>query len=244
MPVIAGASFTTTLISPGGINSGVGARVEVPVTRAIVSMFELAVLSAVDGFTWTATLYAPMLAGEYNIIWMTTAPDEAQPGPFPIFVPLFVADTSDIVGITNIDWPPIDMDAIEPSVADVAALEGTRTRDEAGTFYDTFTAQTEPTDAQVLAIIGQAKLLVVSEFPNGVDPAEYSRVKQAVALLSAVMIETSFFRNQESQGGGSGNTAGAWRAMYTMVISGLQADVERALRQGLVMGTMEPRGLV
>lgn len=235
MAVVAGTQFATTLITPGGIAGGnsVGARIEVPVTRAIASMFVRAVL---NDSTWTVTLTAPLFAGSYCLVWMTG--DDVPPAPFPIFVPLFVVATSTDLE-DAVDYPPVDMDAVTPDISEVAALERTRTRDtDTGEDYGAFTERTSPTDAEVESIIPQAVKVVLSQLRTVFDPTEYDRVRQAAALQAAVLIEGSYFRAQAEETGG---TAAVWSRLLGMLISGLQNDIERDLNQALLAGEMEPR---
>lgn len=240
MPVVAGSKFTATLIGPGGVTSGVGARVEVPVTRAIVSAFKLAVIDNTG--TWTLIdQEAPLTPGSFNLVWMTTRGVEID--PFPIFVPLFVVAASSIIAIGGVDYPAVDTAQVTPTVDDVAMLEASRTRSaDDGTEYDTFNDLTDPTEAQVEVIIGQAVQVVLAQLRTTFDPGHYPQVRQAAALLTAVLIEGSFFRNQAEQSGPTG-TAGVWRSLYNQVISGLQQDIERDLQQALLTGVMEPRAL-
>ena len=65
-----------------------GARIEVPITRAIVSYWKPGVLTDAtadaDGY-WTVTLESPVEAGDYCLVWV---PQESS-GPEK-FEPLFV----------------------------------------------------------------------------------------------------------------------------------------------------------
>lgn len=66
-----------------------GARIEVPITRAIASYWVPAVLTDATAETdayWTVTIESPVAAGEYLLVWMT--PDSAE--PLEVYEPLFV----------------------------------------------------------------------------------------------------------------------------------------------------------
>lgn len=69
----------TVARSTAGVPAGdrMGCRVEVPITRAIVSAWREAELSE-DGGLWTVTLEAPVHAGEYVLVWR---PGTSDPWP-------------------------------------------------------------------------------------------------------------------------------------------------------------------
>lgn len=229
MAVVAGTPFVASILGPGGFETGVGARIEVPVTQAIVWMFTMATLHP-DG-TFTATLTAPNTPGEYNVRWMTTQP--VDPSPFPLFVPLFVVGSGTALGIGGVDWPDVQPSDVTPGVEDVARLEKTRTRNEdTGQSFDTFTSQTRPTADEVASVISAAVPLVLSQLRRDFDPSHYDQVKQAVALLAASVVESSFFRNQNEQQPGS--MAATWMNMSNRVIAGVKADIEFDLQQQIV----------
>jgi hypothetical protein len=81
MHVALGADVVATLLTPPGPPEGYGARIEVPVTRAIASAWREAVLTDV---TWTVTLDSPVAAGDYQLVWIDNM------GGNEIFIPLFV----------------------------------------------------------------------------------------------------------------------------------------------------------
>src|SRR5437764_18243 len=151
MPVAAGSKFTAYLPDPGGPAVGVGARIEVPITRAIASMFVAGTLATPSGM-WSVVLDAPQTAGDFEIVWMTGA--NPEPYPFPIFVPL-TATLGPVLSTVGgeVDYPNVTSDAVAPTLEDVAIYEMTRTRADDGTLYTTFTPQTFPTDVQVGQLI-------------------------------------------------------------------------------------------
>lgn len=71
-----------------------GARIEVPITREIVSYWQLGVLTGATADTdayWTVTLESPVAAGDYCLVWVTQEAEEA--GWPEHFEPLFVEAT-------------------------------------------------------------------------------------------------------------------------------------------------------
>ena len=90
MHTVLGDSIVATLPAVGPPPT-YGARIEIPVTREIVSAWTPGVLTdataTVDAF-WTVTLESPGAGGDYCIVWVTQeAEEEGWPDQF---VPLFV----------------------------------------------------------------------------------------------------------------------------------------------------------
>lgn len=100
----------------------------------------------------------------------------------------------------QIGFPPVDRTQVTPSVDDVALLCATRTIDESGTQLGVFTDDTNPTDVQTQALIEQAVTLVLSPLPDYLQVSLYSRISQAAALQAAILVETSFYREQANAG--------------------------------------------
>ena len=100
----------------------------------------------------------------------------------------------------QITFPPVDRGQVTPSPDDVALLCATRTIDESGTQLGVFTSDTNPTDAQVQGLIEQAVTLVLTPLPDYVQENLYGRIQQAAALQAAVLVETSFYREQANAG--------------------------------------------
>lgn len=95
MQATLGSDVVATLVAPGVLPAfPVGARVEVPLTRAILAYWREAAYDPVAG-VWTVTFPAnndPLAAGEYNLVWRDSGPE--GPGELPefeVFVPLTVA---------------------------------------------------------------------------------------------------------------------------------------------------------
>ena len=192
--VVAGTQFTTTLVDPAVENDiPLGARVEVPITRAIVSAWRQATLA---GSIWSVTLDAPLDAGDYQLVWRT---GDAEPPVYETFIPLIVLPAgSSIGGDGELDWPNIDPQDVVPTVQDVADLERTRTVNAtSGEQEGTFNANTFPTDVDVQNLLDDATASVLSQLPDAVDPELYPRITYAIKLQTAIFIETSFFRVQQ-----------------------------------------------
>jgi len=82
-----GEDVVATLAAPS--SPPLGARVEVPVTRAIVSYWRPAVFDPVLGL-WAVVLEGPVAVGEYNLVWRDGGP---EPPVREVVVPLNVART-------------------------------------------------------------------------------------------------------------------------------------------------------
>jgi hypothetical protein len=222
MAVVAGTSFTATLVDPGGLTAGVGARVEAPVTRAIVSYWRAATLA---GFLWSVTLDAPLTAGDYNLVWR----DVSDPPGYEIFVPLFVADITGPQLTPVTDWPVPDSSQVTPSVDDVAALERTRTIDADGADQSTFTDATRPTVDDVSGLIDQAVAEVLSRLRPSFPATYYAHVRHAAALYAAILVESSYFREQLTEG-----SVATYRDLFDSAIAGLQSSINIELQDALV----------
>jgi hypothetical protein len=144
-------TFVATLPAPPGVTAGLGARVEVPVTRAIVSAWQAATLDPAAG-AWSVTLERPVAGGEYLLVWRT---DDAEPPAYETFVPLTVTDSSAPGAPVDADWTP--------TLADVAALSHAYTRHDidaaevqGGAEHGLFDATTDPTADEVTGYIATA----------------------------------------------------------------------------------------
>jgi hypothetical protein len=141
-----GGTFTVSLLDPGV--EALGARVEVPDTRAIVSAYRMATL---DAGVWVVTLDGPVSAGEYLLVWRTPDP---EPPAYELFLPL-TAEAAIVAGIDVADPA-----SYTPTVQDVADALPSFTRggfdddrESAGAEQGTFTDDTSPTAAHVSRLI-------------------------------------------------------------------------------------------
>jgi len=97
------------------------------------------------------------------------------------------------MAMTTIAGYPID---IAPSILDVAALLRARTKDANGVEVGTFTADTRPTDEQVLTLIDEAVADVQARMGPS-PPAELADAGRfAAALETACLIELSYWPEQ------------------------------------------------
>jgi hypothetical protein len=119
----------------------------------------------------------------------------------------------------QIQFPPVDVDQVTPSVGDVALLCATRTIDTSGNELGQFTSDTRPTDAQAGALIAQATTMVLAPLPDHLQQSLYPRIRQAVALQAAILVETSFFREQANTG-----TAVTMGATLNAMLRAIQED--------------------
>ena len=98
-------------------------------------------------------------------------------------------------------YPPLDLEAIRPKIADVARLIQHRTVGTGGGEEGTFTSTTRPTAAQCESLIDLALEQVASvDLPPLLDPALYPAAKLCVGLWAARLIEISFFVGQAAPG--------------------------------------------
>jgi len=83
-----------------------------------------------------------------------------------------------------------------PGIDDVGDLLRARTFTTGGQELGTFTEETRPTDQQVLGIIEKAAGTVFLSIGDDIPAALFSEAKHAVTLLTAMMIELSFYPEQ------------------------------------------------
>jgi hypothetical protein len=232
MMVTVGQEFTAELAETAIPN--IGARVEVPHTRAIVSFWQPAVTED-NGSTWEVTLESPPDVGDYLLVWRSGDPDGVQAvqayapqGPYPdptyeVFVPLFSTDAG--ADGTDPTFPVIDRDAIRPTADDVAALERTRIVGLGGGDPKTFTDETHPTVTEVEGLIEMAIGDTLVLLPTSIDPAHYEAITQAVTMYAATLVESSYFREQLGQG-----SVALYRELFENSIRALNVRAEGDVR--------------
>jgi hypothetical protein len=168
-----------------------GARIEVPVTRAIASLWTPASVWDENPAYWYVSIESPVEAGHYELVWM----DEF--GANQVYIPLVLAEGT----VTGVDWDPVDREELKPQLQQVALLERTRTVEESGEERGTFTATTRPNVSEVNTIITLATDMVLAQLPTlRFDPTHYDDVTNAIAMQAAILIEASFFREQLDEG--------------------------------------------
>jgi hypothetical protein len=233
---VAGQPITASIVDAigtiGDQGRTLGARIEVPVTRAIASAWRPATLV---GATWTVTVDGPLVVGDYLFVWRT---DDAEPPFFETFLPLMVISTMDAAAATGNDYPDPDVAQITPEVDDVAQLLRTRTVTEGG--YEapeqiTFDETTRPTGDEVEVMINNAVLGVRLQLPDSWDPQHNDQVRHLVALYTAMLVEGSYFREQVDESGVS-----LWRDLFTAGIASLKARMDADRTQFNLPGRMEP----
>jgi hypothetical protein len=210
--VVTGGRFTATLDDPGNLPR-LGARVEVPVTRAVVSAWQTAVLA--DGL-WVVALDAPLDDGYYNLVWRS--PEE--PPVFEAYIPL----QSSASQLPSTDWPAAEdnKDELTPEVDDVARLIRTRTvgmgSGEEGSFND----GTRPTEEEARQEIEEAVDDVLAELRDNFDPRHYSQVRRVVAFYAAMIIERSYYPESSREAGGTL----PWQSEYREALAALKDKIE------------------
>lgn len=241
--VAVGAAITAQMYDPpGGLSEGVklGARVEVPYTREIVSYYQHGVLEDTgDALIWTVTLLGVLYPGLFNLVWLS---DDALPNEFEVFIPLNVVAgpvAGAGSGVPGQNYPPVDLAEVTPTVDDVAQLERTRTFDSYGNEYITFTDATRPTADEVLRVITDAVPVVLGTLPTYFDPKHWPAAKGVIALFCAMTIEGSWFKEQALV---AGRAAGMpWELEYTTARDELEATINEDRDQNNLLGRMEPR---
>lgn len=204
MQTILGQPITASLVDqPPGL-VGLGARIEVPVTHAIVSAWQPATLA---GALWTVELESPLTAGDYQFVWRTSDP---EPPAFEAFVPLTVVPSAVVAGGTA------SVEDITPTVDDVGALLHARTLAN-GAEVGTFTVDTRPTAAQVERLIALAVSDLAGRIGAGVPAAYAGDAKELAALQAATLVEASFFPAQLD------TDRSAYRQYQAMYINGVEA---------------------
>lgn len=224
MEVAVNTPIDTAIADPAGGYRDLGARVEVPVTRAIASYWRPGTL---NGSMWMTTLDPVVQTGDYLVVWISPY----DPPDVEIFIPLTVQ--SEAV-FQDEDMPPVDTTAVKPSPDDVANLERTRTTALGSTDSVEFTSDTNPTIDEVTTLIDQATPLVLAELPNSFPTHYYDAVKHSIALYVALVIEGSHFREQEDSTSG-----GTWRSLYNAAILNLKRAINEDLAQWRLLKRIE-----
>lgn len=96
--------------------------------------------------------------------------------------------------------PLVNADDVRPTVGDVALIERTRCRSDAGEEFDTFNDDTSPTYDEVCSLIDLAVIEVLGQLPDAIDPALYPAVTRLIVLRTSILVELSFFRVQATEG--------------------------------------------
>jgi hypothetical protein len=85
-----GVDFIATMVAPSAMPAyPIGARIEVPVTRAILAYWREA--TRVGDVLYVDFADSPLAAGEYNLVWRDSGPEgPGERTEFEVFVPLVV----------------------------------------------------------------------------------------------------------------------------------------------------------
>lgn len=159
--------------------------------------------------------------GWYRVVWIDSAANESAPTAPAL-------DASELAG------------GVRPTVTDVANLLRARTQVRGGNESGTFNARTRPTADEVDGMIDEAldevlgKVRTVKEVEAlGVDKLESEayerRVRGAVKLYTAVLIETSYFPEQIKAGQSAHDV---YLHLYESRIKALIAEGETGEVQG------------
>jgi hypothetical protein len=230
MQVTVGDNITTSLIDPAGDFDRLGARVEVPITEAIVSPYQDATLT---GGLWTVTLDPILEPGDYLLYWMT--PD--SPATFREPVPLTALSAQQQASTGELpDFPPVDPDQVTPTVQEVADIDRTRAIDDTGDEVENFGSTTRPTDTDVSRLITQAVGGVLGQLRFSFPPDYYDDVRHMVCLYTAILIEGSFFKEQVT----NSSAVLTWRTMLEDGLKTLNESIDYELSQWRLMQRIEP----
>lgn len=211
MQAVASQPFTPTLLAPGDL-TGFGARVEQPVTRAIVTAWQAATKNPTTG-VWSVTLSAPIVVGDYLLVWRTSDP---EPPDYEVFIPLIV--TASAASAAPADWTP--------TVEQVSELLRARTN-VMGTERGVFDDDTRPTAAQVEGLISAAVGDIISRTGVWIPAAYTDDATRLGALRAAALVESSFFPNEIDT---DRSAYRQYTAMYLSGVEALAAAIPRAMR--------------
>lgn len=216
--------FTATLIDPPGLSGlwPLGARIEVPVTREIVSFWRVANLDP-DTSQWSVAIEAPISVGDYNLVWRTGDPEDPDP-EYETIIPLHVVAAGIV---TPVPFEVVQPENVRPTLEDVAALEQTRTAGGGGGELREFTEDTRPSSDEVENLIDQAVGAVLNDISEPrFSEGHFDGIKHAVALYTAMLIEGGYFREGLDTSG-----VDLWQRLYNRQILSSQASVQEELKE-------------
>lgn len=213
--VIAGNAITATLAAPLTL-ANLGARVEVPDTRAIVAAWRMAAYNVATG-AWTVALDPVATVGDYNLVWRT---DDPEPPEFEVFVPLSVMAPEVVV--------PVGGD-FAPTVQEVADVTPAYTRGgfddedglQAGAPHATYDDGTSPTADQVQGLINAAVEEVQGRVGVPIPTASLGLARRCVVWLAAANIAGTKLPAQADE---VGSEYRLYITNYTACLTELQAQ--------------------
>jgi hypothetical protein len=168
----------------------------------------------VDPTTFRRAFTAPDTEGFYRVEW--DHPDLSEP----------VTEDVNVDGAAPID----DLPDWAPTVDDIALLLRTRTissvatglgADTGSAEATTFNSTTRPTAAEVERVIYSAARFVLGQLPDEIPDRFNGRLSHVVALYSAVLVEISFFREQQD---GTSTYLDLFNAALASLIDGISAS--------------------
>jgi len=220
-----GSDLVATLVAPGVLPAfPVGARVEVPVTRAIVAYWRAAAYDSETG-VWTVDFSdSPLLAGEYNLVWRDSGP---EPPEFEVFVPLAVSAGNG----SGAPLPPGGPYPWSPTVEEIAVLLPAYTRggfdddrESAGAEQAMFTSSTSPTADEVEAYIVAACDEVQGRVGVVIPTSQYGLAKTTAKWHVAAAVAAG------KQPAGTDDASGEYRGHIANFRASLDALVVLARR--------------
>jgi hypothetical protein len=232
--VALGDDVVATPVAPSALPEfPMGARIEVPYTRAIVAYWRPAALDAVAG-VWTVAFPAPndaLVVGEYQLVWRDSGP---EPPELEVFIPLAVARGAAVA------VAPGEAAPWAPTVLDVAKVTPAYT--EGGTDDDrdpeailpvaggapqgTYTDNTVPTAADVQALIQAAVDEVQGRVGVAIPEAHYGLAKVTAKWHAAAAIAAS------KQPANTDDATGEYRGHITNFRNSLDALITLARMGG------------
>ncbi len=221
-----GDDLVATLIAPSVLPAyPMGARVEVPYTRAIVAFWREAVLDPTGNF-WTVTFPVEqdaLAVGEYNLVWRDSGP---EPPELEVFIPLAVV-TSTAGSVP----PPGGPYPWAPTVEEIAEVTPAYTRGgfdddrvEAGAEQEaggipTYTDDTDPDRDHVVGLITVACDEVQGRVAVALPPSQYGLARTTAKWHVASVIEGG------KQPANTDDASGAYRAAIANFRNNLDALV-------------------
>lgn len=228
-----GDDVVATLVAPSVLpDYPMGARIEVPVTRAIVARWRAAAYDDVLG-QWTVAFTAAadaLVKGEYNLVWRDSGPEPPQ---LEVFIPLAVVASSTVA------VAPGETAPWAPTVEDVANVTPAYTE---GGFDDdrqfagdpqltaegvpTYTDDTTPNKAHVQGLIQAAVDEVQGRVGVAIPLAQYGLAKTTAKWHAAAAVAAG------KQPAGTDDATGEYRGHITNFRNSLDALVTLARMGG------------
>jgi hypothetical protein len=209
-----GSDVVATLVAPSVLPTfPVGARIEVPVTHAIVSYWRAAAYDPVTG-RWTVVLDSPLSAGEYNLVWRDGGP---EPPEFEVFIPLSVVRAGAAAAPVGgpYSWAP--------TPDEVATFTPAYTRGgfdddriDAGAEQATFTDQTTPNVDAVAALIVSGCDEIAGRVVVGIPPGQEGLAKVTAIWYVKAMIAA------DKQPAGTDDASGEYRGAIARYLANLE----------------------